>query len=67
MDITEYTGVLPIINIDRDDLKVYLTARGRTNNAADRDKWPDYKTPTMQGTLSNFYYRSVNGWLEDEN
>ena len=67
MDITEYTGVLPIINIDRDDLKVYLTARGRTNNAADRDKWSDYKTPAMQGTLSNFYYRSVNGWLEDKN
>jgi hypothetical protein len=67
LTITKYTGVLPVINIDNDALKVYLTAKGRTNNAADKEFWPDYKTPTMKASLSNFYYRTVNGWMVDEN
>jgi hypothetical protein len=53
--------------MDRDDLKVYLTAKGRTNNAADKEFWPDHKNSTMKGTLENFYYRTVNGWLKDDN
>lgn len=67
LTITKYTGVLPVINIDNDALKVYLTAKGRTNNAADKEFWPDYKTSTMKASLSNFYYRTVNGWMIDEN
>jgi hypothetical protein len=58
---------LPFINIDDDALKVYLTAKGRTNNAADKEYWPDYKNSTMKGVLSNFYYRTINGWMIDEN
>lgn len=65
--VTKYTGTLPIINMDRDDLKVYLTAKGRTNNAADKEFWPDHKNNNMKGSLSNFYYRTVNGWLMDNN
>jgi hypothetical protein len=66
LTIEKYTGTLPVINADRDDLKLYLTAKGRTNDAADKDYWPDYKDSTMRAKLSNFYYRSVNGWMTDE-
>ena len=67
LNVTKYTGVLPVINIDRDDLKLYLTARGRTNNSEDKIYWPDYKNPNLKGELTDFYFRSVNGWLVDEN
>ena len=67
LNVTKYTGTLPVINIDRDDLKIYLTAKGRTNNAADKEFWPDYKNANLKGELTDFYYRSVNGWLTDEN
>ena len=67
LNISKYTGVLPVVNIDRDDLKVYLTAKGRTNNASDKEYWPDYKNDVMKGQLSDFYFRSVNGWLTDTN
>jgi hypothetical protein len=63
--VERYTGVLPVINLDNDALKTYLTAKGRTNNAADKEFWPDYKTPSLKGVLSNFYYRTVNGWMID--
>ena len=65
IEITKYEGTLPVININRDDLKVYLTARGRTNDAINKNVWPDYKTPSMEGVLENFYYRTINGWLKD--
>lgn len=67
LTVNKYTGVLPVINVDRDDLKVYLTAKGRTNNAADKEYWPDYKNSTMKAKLSDFYFRTVNGWMTDEN
>lgn len=67
INVTKYTGTLPVVNIDRDDLEVYLTAKGRTNNSADKDFWPDYKNGNMKGELSDFYFRSINGWLTDEN
>jgi hypothetical protein len=67
INVEKYTGVLPVINIDRDDLQVYLTAKGRTNSSADKEFWPDYKNSTMKATLSNFYYRNVNGWMIDDN
>lgn len=63
--VTEYTGILPVINLDRDDLKVYLTAKGRTNNNVNKTVWPDYKNSTMQGTLNKVYYGTINGWLKD--
>lgn len=76
LEIVKYTGSLPVINIDRDDLKLYLSARGKTNNAADKNVWVDSKTPVVlegelkgqpfQATLNDFYYRNVNGWMVDE-
>ena len=65
--INKYSGTLPVINADRDDLQLYLTAKGRTNNAADKEYWPDYKNSALRANLNNFYYRNVNGWLTDEN
>lgn len=64
--VTKYTGTLPVINADRDDLQLYLTAKGRTNDAADKEYWPDYKNSALRAKLNNFYYRSVNGWMVDE-
>lgn len=66
LEIVKYTGELPVINIDRDDLKVYLTAKGRTNNAIDRSVWPDTRDSTKKAILENFYFRSVNGWMVDD-
>ena len=67
LTVSKYNGVLPVVNIDRDDLKLYLTAKGRTNNAADKEQWPDYKDGNKKGQLTDFYYRNVNGWLVDGN
>lgn len=67
LNIVKYTGDLPVVNIDRSDLKIYLTAKGRTNNAVDKNVWPDAKNPDIKAQLNNFYYRSINGWMKDEN
>ena len=67
LTVSKYNGVLPVVNIDRDDLKLYLTAKGKTNNAADKNIWADYKDNNKRGLLTNFYYRNVNGWLTDVN
>ena len=64
--ITKYTGTLPVVDINDDSLQVYLTAKGRTNNNADKEYWPDYKNPTKKASLSDFYYRGINGWMIDE-
>lgn len=66
LTITKYAGDLPVIKIDEDDLKVYLTAKKRTNTASNKNKWPDYKNPLKEGDLYDFYYKNVNGWLTDE-
>ena len=65
LNVIDYTGELPVINVDRDDLKIYLTAKGRTNNALDKEYWPDAKNAAIRANLNNFYYRSVNGWVTD--
>ena len=67
LEVQKYTGELPVIIIDRDDLKVYLTAKGRTNNAIDKNMWPDTKNPSVKAVLNDFYYRQVNGWMVDDN
>jgi hypothetical protein len=67
LNIVKYSGTLPVINTERDDLKLYLTAKGKTNNSTDKAVWADYKNNTKQGALTNFYYRNINGWMQDEN
>ena len=67
LNISKYTGNLPNIDIDNDALKVYLNPKGRTNDASDKDKWPNYVNSNQKGTLSDFYFRTTNGWMRDEN
>lgn len=64
--VSKYTGVLPVIDTDRDDLKVYLTAKGKTNNATDKETWANYRNDTQVGELKDFYFRTINGWMKDE-
>lgn len=63
--VTKYTGSLPVIDTERDDLKVYLTAKGRTNNATDKEVWTNSRPIGGEGRLEDFYFRSVNGWMKD--
>jgi hypothetical protein len=65
--VVPYTSNLPVVNVNRDDLKVYLSAKGRTNKSLNREVWPDRKFEANQGELTNFYFQEVNGWLKDEN
>lgn len=64
--ITSYTGMMPVVDVTRDDLILYLTAKGRTNESADKNYWSNYKNTTQRAELKDFYYRSVNGWMIDE-
>lgn len=66
LNITKYTGQLPVINTNRDDLEVYLNPRGKTNDTLDKAVWTSY-TSEEQATLNNFYYENINGWFTDEN
>lgn len=64
--VSKYTGVLPVIDTDRDDLKVYLTAKGKTNNATDKETWANYRNDAQVGELKDFYFRTINGWMKDD-
>ena len=64
--ISGYTGNLPVIDPQRDDLMLYLNPRGKSNNATDRDQWKDYNG-IYTAQLNNFHYGKSNGWLMDEN
>ena len=66
LNVIKYTGILPTINLQDNDLVAYFTAKGRTNDAADKELWPDYKNSTYKAKLgSKFYYKNINGWLLD--
>ena len=67
LNITKYTGTLPVINTNDDSLTLYLTPKGRTNSNTDKEYWPNFKNPNMKMVLHDFYYRNVNGWMTDEN
>ena len=65
LNITKYTGQLPVINTNRDDLEVYLNPRGKTNNSLDKSTWTSY-VGNEQAVLNNFYYDTINGWFMDD-
>ena len=71
LEIVPYSGLLPVINVTRDDLMVYLSPKGRTNNAVDKEEWPgkskNDKENNHRANLRNFHFRNVDGWLRDEN
>lgn len=65
LNVTKYTGQLPVINTNRADLDVYLNPRGKTNDTLDKNVWTSY-VGSNQATLNNFYYENINGWSTDE-
>lgn len=67
LNITEYSGNLPVIDPTRSDLMLYLTPRGKTNDAVDRDTWTDYNNSNYVGRLSNITFGATNGWLTGDN
>lgn len=71
LKVVPYDGLLPVINTSRGDLMVYLSPRGRTNSSADKTVWPGRskvdKENNHKAILKGFHYRTVDGWLRDEN
>lgn len=65
LTITEYTGKLPVIDTNRDDLDLYLNPRGKSNSSTDRDTWTNFNG-NFSASLKDFYYGSINGWFTDE-
>lgn len=67
LNLTAYTGELPIIDRERLDLMLYLNPKGKTNNDMDRNIWADSKVGgTLKGELTNVNYSQMDGWLVDE-
>jgi hypothetical protein len=64
IEVEEYTGDLPVIDPSDESLMLYLTPKGRSNNALDRDTWKDYNGK-YTAQLNGMYYSDSNGWLED--
>lgn len=70
--VEPYESELPIINPNDNNLLLYLTPRGHTNDSINRDTWNDSSlggaAAHNQGTgkLTGLYYGSANGWLKDE-
>ena len=67
INVERYNGTLPVIQTDDVTLMTYLSPKGRTNNAIDKNTWPNVKNNAQKAILSNFYYRDINGWLKDDN
>lgn len=65
LSITPYSGTLPIIDPTRSDLMLYMTPRGKTNDAVDRAVWTDYNNSSIYGQLTNITYSATSGWLTD--
>ena len=65
IEVIEYNGTLPVIDPNDQNLMLYLTPRGRSNNSSNKDKWPDYHN-RYTGELTSMYYSNSSGWLEDE-
>ena len=65
LTITEYTGKLPVIDTNRDDLELYLNPRGKSNDSTDRNVWNNFNG-NFSASLQDFYYGTINGWFTDE-
>ena len=64
ISVIEYTGKLPVIDPADPGLILYLTPKGRSNNAADRTEWKEYNG-RHTAILSDFFFGDNSGWLED--
>lgn len=70
LEITKYTGILPVIDGTRSDLILYLNPKGRSNELVDRKEWKsshtDINNDAQTAQLNNFFFGEVNGWSVDE-
>ena len=64
LNITSYTGNLPVIDPTSTDLMLYLTPKGKSNDEVDRDKWVDYNGKYTAEIL-DLPYTATSGWLKD--
>ena len=62
LTLSPYTGHLPIIDLNRDDLMLYLNPKGKTNNDADRNIWTDSKKGQLSANLTGLNYSQLDGW-----
>ena len=65
LSITEYTGKLPVIDTNRDDLELYLNPRGKSNSSVDKNVWNNFNGK-FSASLQDFYYGGINGWFTDD-
>lgn len=65
INVEAYTGELPVIDPADTSLMLYMDPKGQSNNAVNRDKWPEYNGK-YTAELTNMHYSSASGWLEDE-
>lgn len=71
LNITEYTGNLPIIDPNDASLMLYLTPRGHSNDSINRETWTDSSVKGAaahnagNAVLKNCYFNEASGWLTD--
>lgn len=64
LDITAYSGNLPVIDPSRSDLMLYLNSRNKSNDATDKNEWADAKSG-HKALLTGLHYGTADGWLMD--
>ena len=65
LEVSKYSGQLPVIDLNRGDLQLYLNPKGKTNSDTDRDIWVDSKNGVITAELSGFGYSQLDGWMTD--
>ena len=65
LSISEYTGNLPVIDPNKNDLMLYMNPRGQTNDSVNRDIWQDYNG-RYNAYITDLHYSSASGWLTDK-
>lgn len=64
LEISGYTGELPIIDPTMPELMLYLNPKGKSNNATDKDIWKDYNGK-YTANVTGLHYGNADGWLMD--
>ena len=64
LDVLPYEGFLPIIKPEDENLMLYLTPKGQSNNAVDPTSWKDYNNK-YEAKLSDMHFSNTTGWLKD--
>ena len=64
LEISGYTGELPVIDPTVPELMLYLNPKGKSNNATDKDTWKDYNGK-YTANVTGLHYGNADGWLMD--